>query len=83
MADYTKINGKYMSEPKTKIQDQEPKNCGASRKNKTMKQISIDIAKHPKIYEYLEKSAELNFRTMEQQALYYIWTALNIEKNTK
>ena len=76
-----KINVKYMPEPKTKIHDREPKNCGGSIKDKTMKQISIDIAKHPKIHEALIKSAEANFRTIEQHALYYIWTALNIEEN--
>jgi len=43
----------------------------------------IDITKYPKIYEHLEKSAEMNFRTIEQQALYYIWIALNIEENVK
>ena len=47
------------------------------------KQVIIDITKHPKIYEHLEKSAEMNFRTIEQQALYYIWIALNIEENVK
>ena len=50
---------------------------------KTKNQVIIDIAKHPKIHEHLEKSAELNFRTIEQQALYYLWSALNIENNTK
>jgi len=43
----------------------------------------IDITKYPKIYEHLKNSAETNFRTIEQQALYYIWTALNIEENVK
>ncbi len=52
-------------------------------KEKISKQVTIDIAKTPEIYEHLEKSAEVNFRTIEQQALYYIWTALNIEKNGK
>ena len=52
-------------------------------KGKTSKRVIIDITKHPKIHEHLQKSAELNFRTIEQQALYYIWTAVNIEKNGK
>ena len=52
-------------------------------KDKIKTRVNIDIAKHPKIYEHLKKSAELNFRTIEQQALYYIWQALNIEKNGK
>ena len=61
-----------------------PHSSGMKNKtNKQEKRVNIDIAKHPKIYEQLKNSAELNFRTIEQQALYYIWTALNIEKNVK
>ena len=52
-------------------------------KDKSKQRVIIDIAKHPKIHEQLEKSAEANFRTIEQQALYYIWSALNIEENGK
>lgn len=52
-------------------------------KDKIEKRVIINIAKHPKIYEHLKKSAEVNFRTIEQQALYYIWSALNIEENGK
>ena len=60
--------------------DQKSKEKAERRINK---QVIIDITKHPKIYEHLEKSAEMNFRTIEQQALYYIWIALNIEENVK
>lgn len=59
------------------------KNCGLDKEDNLNKKITIDIVKHPEIYEHLQKSAEANFRTIEQQALYYIWTALNIEENGK
>ena len=55
----------------------------AMTKDKIHKRVSIDVAKYPKIYEPLKKSAETNFRTVEQQALFYIWSAVNIEKNGK
>ena len=50
-------------------------------KDRTKARVIIDIDKYPKIYEHLKESAEMNFRTIEQQALYYIWSALNLEKN--
>jgi hypothetical protein len=65
------------------VTSQKSKNGKRGMKDQIENQVIIDIAKHPKIYEHLKKSAEINFRTIEQQALYYIWGALNIEKNGK
>ena len=55
----------------------------AGTEEETENIVTIDTAKHPTIHEHLKKSAETNFRTIEQQALYYIWTALNIEEKGK
>ena len=52
-----------------------------------MKQIKnrviIDIVKYPDIHEHLIKSEAMNFRTIEQQALYYLWRAVKIDENEK
>jgi len=42
--------------------------------------VNINMTEEPELYTKLKRSARLNFRTISQQALYYIWSGINIEK---
>ena len=45
--------------------------------------IIVDFSKNTKLLEKLKHAAEVNFRTVQGQILYYIWRSIEFDKDTK